>query len=292
MSVFPFVASADTANSGQSIRDTSCTTHYPIVLSHGMGWTATGKLGVGYWYHIPDQLGACGAQVFISDQTAMASTADRAVLLKRYIQSVLIATKAKKVNIIGHSQGGLDARYMISSLGMADKVASLTTVATPHRGSSVADVLLGFDQDLNGWISGLVDDVYLWLFGGKQNASACAIWLSKLIMINLFNPTNPNDPRVYYQSWSSTMIPYALPDKMLLGGTWALLQYYEGSNDGLVSKTSAQWGNYRGNLGGSILFGGGISHLNTCDQLLGLTPGFDAPGFYVSVASELKSKGF
>jgi hypothetical protein len=33
---FPFVASADT----------TCATKYPIVLSHGMGYTDTGKLGI------------------------------------------------------------------------------------------------------------------------------------------------------------------------------------------------------------------------------------------------------
>ena len=34
---------------------------------------------------------------------------------------------------------GLDARYMISKLGMADKVATLVTIGTPHRGSYFAD---------------------------------------------------------------------------------------------------------------------------------------------------------
>ena len=35
--------------------------------------------------------------------------------------------------------GGLDARYMISKLGMAERVLTLTTVGTPHRGTSFAD---------------------------------------------------------------------------------------------------------------------------------------------------------
>ena len=39
----------------------------------------------------------------------------------------------EKVNIIAHSKGGLDSRYMITHLGLADKVASLTTVATPPK---------------------------------------------------------------------------------------------------------------------------------------------------------------
>ena len=128
--VFPFVASANT----------TCATKYPIVLSHGMGYTDTGKLGIGYWYNIPSTLTGHGANVFQSNQTAMASTADRAAQLKTYVQQVLATTGAAKVNIIGHSQGGLDARWMISNLGMAPYVASLTTVSSPNRGSSIADV--------------------------------------------------------------------------------------------------------------------------------------------------------
>src|SRR5204863_998767 len=44
-----------------------------------------------------------------------------------------------RVIIIAHSMGGLDARYMISRLRMADRVAALITVSTPHRGSPYAD---------------------------------------------------------------------------------------------------------------------------------------------------------
>ena len=46
----------------------------------------------------------------------------------------------KKIHIIAHSMGGLDSRYMISKLGMADRVLSLTTISTPHHGSPIADI--------------------------------------------------------------------------------------------------------------------------------------------------------
>src|SRR5207344_275133 len=47
---------------------------------------------------------------------------------------------AKKVNVIAHSMGGLDARYAIARLGLGDRIASLTTIGTPHRGTPVADL--------------------------------------------------------------------------------------------------------------------------------------------------------
>ena len=38
--------------------------------------------------------------------------------------------------------------------------------------------------------------------------------------------------------------------------------------------------------------GGGVSHVNMCDQFLDYTPCFDAKGFYVSIVSDLKGKGY
>jgi triacylglycerol lipase len=256
-----------------------------------MGYTDSGMLGIGYWYNIPSTLTSNGAKVFQSNQTAMASTADRAAQLKTYVQQVLATTGAAKVNIIGHSQGGLDARYMISNLGMAPYVASLTTVSSPNRGSSVADVLLGLDSDVGGWISGLVSEIYLWMFGGEENSQAAAKWLSVNFMTNTFNPETPNMSGIYYQSWSATMDFPPILDKVLFSVSWAILEWYEGSNDGLVSTWSAPWGTYRGNQGGSW-FGGGVSHVNMCDQFLDFTPFFNAPGFYVSMVSDLKGKGY
>ena len=43
------------------------------------------------------------------------------------------------VNLVAHSMGGLDARYLITHLNMAEQVRSLTTVSTPHRGTYLVD---------------------------------------------------------------------------------------------------------------------------------------------------------
>ena len=62
--------------------------------------------------------------------------------LKEQILQILEAEQCEKVNIIGHSKGGLDARYAISCLEMEGKVASLTTIGTPHGGCKMVDHLL------------------------------------------------------------------------------------------------------------------------------------------------------
>ena len=61
------------------------------------------------------------------------SITDRAKILHQALAKDL---KGKSVNLIGHSMGGLDCRYLLSHIRPDDyKVLSLTTLATPHRGS-------------------------------------------------------------------------------------------------------------------------------------------------------------
>src|SRR6202163_260619 len=51
------------------------------------------------------------------------------------------------IHIIAHSMGGLDSRTLIArnlhGLSVPGRIASLTTLSTPHRGSPVADLLAG-----------------------------------------------------------------------------------------------------------------------------------------------------
>jgi triacylglycerol esterase/lipase EstA (alpha/beta hydrolase family) len=41
-----------------------------------------------------------------------------------------------RAHLIAHSRGGLDGRWLIAQPGMADKIASLTTIGTAHRGTT------------------------------------------------------------------------------------------------------------------------------------------------------------
>jgi triacylglycerol lipase len=51
----------------------------------------------------------------------------------------------QKIHIVAHSMGGLDSRFLISNnlRNLRGRIASLTTICTPHRGSPIADLLLG-----------------------------------------------------------------------------------------------------------------------------------------------------
>lgn len=119
---------------GRSCRalDGTCATKYPVMLIHGIGYR-DGNFDR-YWGRIPGFLEKHGARVYFGNQDAFGSIEDNAAQLKVSAEKVLEAAGAEKLNLIAHSKGGIEARFMISCLGMAQKTASLTTLATPHRG--------------------------------------------------------------------------------------------------------------------------------------------------------------
>jgi triacylglycerol lipase len=92
-----------------------------------------------YFKGIKSHLESRGFQVFHPNQDFAGPVSLRAEQLRDRVNEVLAATGAQKVHIIAHSMGGLDARHMIVDKGMAGKVASLTTIGTPHLGTILAD---------------------------------------------------------------------------------------------------------------------------------------------------------
>ena len=72
---------------------------------------------------------------------------------------------------------------------------------------------------------------------------------------------------------------------------------FDGSNDGLVSKSSAAWGEYKGEIKSPSFLG--YSHLGAVDiykmkynfkQSMGTVT--DIPEFYIKLVSDLKKAGF
>ncbi len=153
----------------------------------------------------------------------------RANDLKNQINSILAATGSDKVHIVAHSMGGLDSRFMIARLGMADKVASLTTIGTPHHGTSFADYKLarGGDEIIE-LVSKAID---LRGFGDLTRASC------KKFNESVRNAEATND--VYYQTYSSSEDRKQIFSLLQLA--WDIINKDEGANDGLVPVTSQRW---------------------------------------------------
>ncbi len=269
----------------------TCDTRYPIVMAHGMGASAEILGIVDYWWGIPDAMEDEGADVYITSVNGMDSTRNKAEDFRVQFLQIKAATGAAKLNIIAHSHGAIYTRDAITNLGLSGSVASYTSIAGPHRGSAIADVVVGVIPDSMEWlVGGTLDFVYAFIFGDTDpNSLENGYDMTRSYMINTFNPNTPNVSGIYYQSWAAKAT-ISCPS-IILEPTWLVLLAYEGSNDGLVSVTSAQWGNFRG-VEDAAWYSVGCDHLNIVGQLFGITPGFNAGDFYVDIASDLKNRGY
>jgi triacylglycerol lipase len=264
-----------------------CATRYPIILVHGIAAEDVEPLSC--WGRIPDALRGRGASVYMAGNGSLAGIERNAAVLAARIEEVVAATGAEKVNLIAHSKGGLDARYCISTLGLGGKVASLTTLNTPHRGSPLA-VYLREDFPLVNRVSAFFCDLFAVAAEGNLSANAYAS-IGELTpeYCAAFNEANPDDPRVYYRSYATEIDEgYGEPLYVWLYG---IIGEREGPNDGFVSVESARWGDFRGVVGAEV--GAQLSHHDIQDSPPGRSSGiFDVPGFYISMVSELRAIGY
>lgn len=274
-----------------SSKSTKCKTKYPVVFAHGM--FATDKmLGfIDYWWGVKDAVEDKSATVYMTAVNCMDSTANKALQFKYQYLQILAINGSSKANIIGHSHGGMYTRYAITNLGLAPKVASLTSVCSPHRGSSAADTIFNIiPNPFESLIGSAVDVLYVFIMGDSNpNSIENGIAVTRDYCNNIFNPNTPNVSGLYYQSYA-TKIKWLTAD-LILEPLWVIIKYYEGDNDGLVSVNSAKWGNFRGVESGAW-WSGGVSHINAIGHFFGLTPGFSAGDYYVDMIADLKNRGF
>lgn len=182
-----------------------------------------------YFKGIKTHLEAHGYRVFRPNQDFAGPVELRAEELKARVNEVISETAADKVHIIGHSMGGLDARHMIVDKGMAEKVASLTTIGTPHLGTILADQVLGnggvFLMDLLGRVincDGFAD----------LTVTACQQFNSRAEDFEARN-------NVVYQTYASAEEMHLVFAPLV--PSWIFIRDHEGKNDGLVPFKSQQW---------------------------------------------------
>ncbi len=275
----------------ESMEELQCRTRYPVVLIHGAGFRDL-KWPV-YWGRIPRVLERNGATVYYGLQDCWASVETNAEEIAGRIGEILQETCAKKVNIIAHSKGGLDARMAASSFGCGEKIASITTVATPHRGSATIDGLFRLPRSVWNTAAFAVDN-WIRVVGDKKPDFLKLCEGLTTERMRAFNRDNPDVPGVYYQSFACVM-GHPLSD-INLSTANAVIRRIEGENDGLVSVESARWGSDFHVLRSNAFRG--ISHLDAIDlrrrpltQKTG--PGVsDICDVYADIVRGLKEKGF
>ncbi|KAF2246963.1 alpha/beta-hydrolase [Trematosphaeria pertusa] len=271
------------------MRDNYETPKHTIILAHGLLGFDELRLagqflpGIQYWRGITDALAHKGIEVIVAAVPPSGSIEARAAKLA---ESIAEKAKGKDVNIIAHSMGGLDARYMISRLQPTNlSVLSLTTIATPHRGSAFADYM--FDSIGPHQIRRLYK--VMDYFGLETGAFS---QLTRRYMQGEFNDKTPNVRGIRYYSYGASLEPSFWS---VFAASHAIIKNMEGGlNDGLVSVHSSRWGDYKGTLIG-------VSHLDLINwtnrlkwffwELTGSKRNFNAIAFYLDIADMLAKEG-
>lgn len=282
-----------TGTGSQSSRTEKCSTKYPIVLAHGMGFQAKIMGVIDYWGAIPRTLENNGADIHVTTVNAMDSHAKKGASWKEQVLGVLKKTGAPKVNVVGHSDGCLYSRHAITHLGLAPYVASHTSLSGPHHGSTAADVFMrSIPEALRPVVGGELDWMSALAMGDvKPDSMENGRELTRAYMNATFNPSTPDMSGVFYQSYGFKVTNAA--GAGFLAPSWMAILPEEGDNDGLVSVASARWGEFRGVLDGGVWsFLGGVNHF----AIVGLTPvappGYDPNACFVGLASGLREMGF
>ncbi|MBF0118791.1 MAG: hypothetical protein HQK79_08140 [Desulfobacterales bacterium] len=317
-----------TAIAGGTKTDTSCQTQNPIVLAHGIAMNDIPGY-IEYFNKVADRLRSKGATVYIAQVDKMAATGTKAYQFANYLNTNVLP-KHSKVNIIGHSHGGIYTRFAILNQSYTSpkygtktwslpstRIASLTQIDSPNQGSPVADALLAVDYGTNSALTTLINAAYTLgfgtLFGNEESdvygdSKANGFDLSIDGAASLYQSMGGNNgiPGVYCQSYTHKMkqllcLPVPQIGLIQLMALTMPVQClaetigYKGGphqdSDGIVSVKSATWANYRGVDDGGWAQIAGIDHCNATGLPYGITGFFSAPDKFEAIVKDLKAKG-
>lgn len=247
---------------------------YPVVFCHGMLGYSMLKMhrptDINYFSSLRGFLDPRGVHVLFPRVGPTSGVVERAEELRDQI----IRWTEEPVNIVAHSMGGLDARYMIAKLGLAARVRSLTTIATPHRGSYMAD---WFQANFRRRVPLLLAAEAIGF--NVDGFSDCRPDACRKLNVSV-----QDAPIVRYFSYGGDVPPARLTP--FLRRAWALLKPVEGPNDGLVSVESSRWGEYLGAIQADH-FAQTPDGVFVRDR-----EDFDALGFYLKLIEDLARRGF
>ncbi|GAV48497.1 hypothetical protein ZYGR_0I07940 [Zygosaccharomyces rouxii] len=279
--------------------------------------TGNGFLEIEYWIGVKEKLEKKGCTVLVTKVPSFGSIEERALSLHSFLEKETqnlrhTATKNEiynvkgddtassivpgpiKLNLIAHSMGGLDCRFLISKIKNKNyQVLSLTTVSTPHHGSEMADYVVNLIQDLKKLAPSEPEKLIL----------PPSIHELTTKYMSFFNATTPNDPTVSYFSYGSCFSPRWFNTFYM---TWKIIHNLSGGqpNDGMVTVQSSKWGHFRG----CLLDTDHLDIINWKNKLQrdfsksvfnaskaasqSLRPDIDILNFYLYIADDLARRGF
>jgi triacylglycerol lipase len=289
---------------GTTSSGTACATKYPVLLLHGVA-LGDSTLGFNYFGRIPNYLRSRGAKVEGGGQDAWSNASENALQIKNKIAAVKAKYNVTKVNIIAHSKGGIDTRYMFKLYPETISwVASFTCIASPMRGSVLADIILGaIPTWAQPFVANIVNVIGMIIQGDDSpDTLAAANQLKKTVMADFNNSVSSVDSLasgrsgIYTQSYAAKIKGVVLDLALQATGVcMSLSQAGESPNDGAVWVESAKYAKYKGEQSGAS-WCGGVTHFGIVDRGIlifpGFTPGFDARAFHANILADLKTRGY
>ena len=218
---------------------------HAVVLAHGLlGWgarTAHKICGAAYFHRIEDHLRRKhGLRVLTPTVAGIAHSSVRGAELLEQIHAWPERRAGERVTVIGHSQGGLDARWAVSQLGGDGLIQHLITLSTPHHGSALCeDVALPLLRCTPGSLHSVIDSLCVPVEAADFLSSGA---------LRDFNEACPDSSDVLYQSLGGARGRYAEYWAPFIATAPLLNRFDPGPNDGLVSAASSRWGEYLGTL--------------------------------------------
>lgn len=255
-----------------------------------------------YWRDIQTALELLGTRVLIAKVPAFGDIKSRAVSLDHYItkqcqiiQNIQKNKEPVKVNLVSHSMGGLDSRYLISKIhqnSKSYKVMSLTTISTPHHGSECADFVVKIVEDNPVLKSLCPSSIFDMTTKSMKRFNAIVLDDPSVKYFSYGARFNPRWYNFFNLTWQ--IIKYQIKSKNNnLGSSQDLSELFD--NDGLVTVKSSMWGEYMGTFNE-------VDHLdliNWTNQARGYfdrimfakEPSFDAIKLYIDICNNLAKRG-
>lgn len=264
-----------------------CATKYPLLMVHGVFFRDFSYFN--YWGRIPKALETNGACIFYGEHQSAADVETSGREIAARILQIVSETGCGKVNLIAHSKGGLDCRCALGLPGIAEHVATLTTVSTPHRGCEFADYLLSKIPQAEQHAVAKAYNAALRRLGDSNPDFLAAVRNLTAAFCQKFNERYPDVPGIFYQSVGSKL-NRAGGGRFPLNFTYHLAKSFDGDNDGLVGENSFAWSGPFQML--TVRGTRGISHGDMIDLTRENIPDFDVREFYVQLVADLKLRGY
>jgi triacylglycerol lipase len=310
------VSASSSAATGGSGGGTAKGPPFPVVLAHGFfGFEEFAGVDFAtYFYEVKARLELDGEAVLTPAVDPFNDSAYRGAQLLAFVEETLEQTGHAKVVLVGHSQGGLDARWVAHE--RPDLVAAVVTISTPHHGTPIADIALKVIDDpaLSDVLDFLLQAAGGPLYDqvGDETSLAKPMHLFSQEGIAEFNREITDSPDVRYASlagrsgghdgggdcapdvvlgfvsaWQDATDPidplFAVPEAILDGGLGESIP-----NDGLVRVKDARWGEFWGCVP--------ADHLDEIGHLFGDGPGFgnewDHLESYSKLVAHLRALGY